>query len=56
MTWWLMWRNMRAAVLNDTLQLLVIYRLGQDSKELTMTLLSNIIIKFKPIYKLHIII
>ena len=26
MTWQLMWRNVRAAVLNATLQLLVIYR------------------------------
>ena len=28
MTWQLMWRNVRAAALNATLQLLIIYRFG----------------------------
>ena len=30
MTWQLMWRNVRAAALNATLQLLVIYRLVES--------------------------
>ena len=30
MTWQLMWRNVRAAALNTTLQLLVIYRLVES--------------------------
>ena len=33
MTWPLTWRNVSAATLNTTLQLLVIYRYGQPNKQ-----------------------